>query len=102
MISNDFLETHGAQIQKEHIETHRMVMTPSKMMQIWTRMEDITDIKNHKYSLVPGRYTGCMPYKNQVIPKNSQQFYSEIISKRFSRIKNIQNTLLSSMEQFSK
>ena len=62
----------------------------------------ITDIKNHKYSLVPGRYTGCMPYKNQVIPKNSQQFYSEIISKRFSRIKNIQNTLLSSMEQFSK
>ena len=62
----------------------------------------ITDIKNHKYSLVPGRYTGCTQYKNQVIPKNSQQFYSEIISKRFSRIKNIQDTLLSSMEQFSK
>ncbi len=61
----------------------------------------IENIKNHKYVLVPGRYTGCEPYKNMKIPSDTQKFYSQIISKRFSRIKEIEGMLLSSMGQFS-
>ena len=43
LISNDFRETYGAQIQKEHIETRRMDMVMSKSVQIWTRTEEITE-----------------------------------------------------------
>ena len=43
MISNDFRETCGAKIQKEHIETHRMDMVLLKMVQIWTRTKEITE-----------------------------------------------------------
>ena len=42
IISNDFKESYGAQIQKEHIETRRMDMVLSKSVQIWTRTEEIT------------------------------------------------------------
>ena len=44
MISNDFRETYGAQIQKEHIETRRMDTVPSKTVKIWTRTKEITDV----------------------------------------------------------
>ena len=43
MISNDFIESYGAQIQKEHIETQRMDMVLSKSVQIWTRTKEITE-----------------------------------------------------------
>ena len=43
MISNDFRESYGAQIQKEHIETRRMDMVLSKSVQIWTRTKEITE-----------------------------------------------------------
>ena len=43
MISNDFKESYGAQIQKEHIKTRRMDMVPSKSVQIWTRTKEITE-----------------------------------------------------------
>ena len=43
MISNDFKESYGAQIQKEHIETRRMDMVLLKSVQIWTRTKEITE-----------------------------------------------------------
>ena len=43
MISNDFRESYGAQIQKEHIETRRMHLVRSKSDQIWTRTKEITE-----------------------------------------------------------
>ena len=42
MISNDFEESYGAQIQKDHIETRRMHLVRSKSDQIWTRTQEIT------------------------------------------------------------
>ena len=49
MISNDFRESYGAQIQKEHIETRRMDMVLSKSVQIWTRTEEITEFETDTF-----------------------------------------------------
>lgn len=61
----------------------------------------INEIKKHNYALVPGRFTGCEPYKKIKFTPTMQNTFAAMISKRFSRTKNVEGMLLNTLEGIS-
>lgn len=53
----------------------------------------IQEIASHNFALVPGRYTGCEPYKAVELPSDTLSKCADITKSRFLQLKMAENTV---------